>query len=172
MTKPPILVMNQVLIHGEIRLLHGKFLSIDEGEPQETERNFGWLISGELKITSEALIVAAQDQTLATRNIQAKLFHSADSPKRRQRGKKDKTLAHIISRCEMLANSNYLNCHNQIASQIHRALSGKYGFERLEQWWQHKVDTVNWKMKHPKIYGTSTCILTRPFTSAALTCTN
>lgn len=101
-----------------------------------------------------------------------KLFHSADSPKCRQLGKKDKTLAHIISRCEMLANSNYLNCHNQIASQIHRALSGKYGFERLEQWWQHKVDTVNWKMKHPKIYGTSTCILTRPFTSAALTCTN
>ena len=30
----------------------------------------------------------------------------------------------------MLANSDYLNCHNQIASQIHSALCGKYGLFR------------------------------------------
>ena len=118
--------------------LHGKFLSIAEGQPQETERNFQWLVSGELKITSEALIVAAQDQALPTRNIQAKLYHSADSPKCQQCGKKDET----VSGCEMLANSDYLNRHNHIASQIHWALCGKYGFNISEQWWQHKVETV------------------------------
>ena len=42
----------------------------------------------------------------------------------------------------MLANSDHLNCHNRIASQIHWALCGKYGFDRSEQWWQHKVETV------------------------------
>ena len=40
---------------------HGKFLSISEGQPQETEINFQWLVSGELKITSETLIVAGLD---------------------------------------------------------------------------------------------------------------
>ena len=42
----------------------------------------------------------------------------------------------------MLANSDYLNRHNRIASQIHWAFCGKYGFDRSEQWWQHKVETV------------------------------
>ena len=32
-------------------------------------------------LTSEALIVTAQDQAIATRNIQAKLYYSADSRK-------------------------------------------------------------------------------------------
>ena len=41
----------------------------------------------------------------------------------------------------MLTNSDYLNRHNRIASQIHWALCGKYGFDRSEQWWQHKVET-------------------------------
>jgi len=91
--------MNWILIRG---------ISITEGESQETERNCEWLISGKLKITTEALIVAAQDQALATINIEAKLYHSADSPKCRQRGKKDETVAHIISRCEMLAYNNYI----------------------------------------------------------------
>ena len=87
--------------------------------------------------------MAAQDQALPTKNIQAKLqTHSADSPKCRQCGKKDETVSHILSGCEMLANSDYLNRHNRIASQIHWALCGKYGFDRSEQWWQHKVKTV------------------------------
>ena len=72
------------------KLLHGKFLSIAEGQPQETERNFQGLVNGELKITSEALMVAAQDKGLPTRNIQAKLITplippNADSVERRMR---------------------------------------------------------------------------------------
>ena len=35
--------------------LHGKFLSIAEGQPQETDRNFQWLVSCELKITSRGV---------------------------------------------------------------------------------------------------------------------
>ena len=42
----------------------------------------------------------------------------------------------------MLANSDYLNRHNRIASQIQLALCGNYGFDRSEQWWQHKVETA------------------------------
>ena len=113
--------------------LHGKFLSIAEGQPQETDRNFQWLVSGELKITSRgvasfstccspgwlhfhtsvkiahmtnmhwphqnfellsflahpnneqinywALIVTAQEKALGMRTIQAKLYHSAETPK-------------------------------------------------------------------------------------------
>ena len=54
------------------------------GRPQETEGNFRWLTGGGLRITSEALIVAAQAQAPATRNILAKIHHTADSPKCRQ----------------------------------------------------------------------------------------
>ena len=118
-------------------------------------RDFQWLISGELKITSEALIVAAQDQALPTRNILAKLYHSTDSPKCRQCGKKDETVSHIVSGCEMLADSDYLNRHNRIASQIQWALCRKYGFDRSEKWWQLRWKQF-WKMKLPKSYGTST----------------
>ena len=39
-------------------------------------------------------------------------------------------------------NNDYLNRHNRIASQIHWALCEKYGFNRSEQWWQHKVETA------------------------------
>ena len=42
----------------------------------------------------------------------------------------------------MLANGDYLNRHNRIASQINWALCGTYGFDRSEQCWQHKVETV------------------------------
>ena len=42
----------------------------------------------------------------------------------------------------MLANSDYLNRHNRIASQIYWTLCGKDLLDRSEQWWQHKVETV------------------------------
>ena len=84
------------------------FLSIAEGSQQQTERNFRWLINGGLKITSEVLIVAAQDQALATRNFQANIYHSAESTKCRHCGTKDETVASIVSGCEVLANNEYL----------------------------------------------------------------
>ena len=50
-----------------------------------------------------------KDQALATTNIHAKVYHFADSPKCRKCGKKDETVAHIVSGCETLDDAVCMN---------------------------------------------------------------
>jgi len=56
-----------------------------------------WTTKGDLKVETEALIFAAQEQALRTNYVEINIDKSVDSPLCRLRGQKGETINHIIS---------------------------------------------------------------------------
>ena len=51
------------------------------------------------------------------------------------------TVEHDISGCQTLAADQYLNRHNQVASQLHLDICRHYGIKvEAEYWYQHKPE--------------------------------
>ena len=54
-----------------------------------------------------------------------------------------RTVEHIISGCQTLAADQYLNRHNQVATQLHLDICRHYGIKvEAECWYQHKPEQV------------------------------
>jgi len=62
--------------------------------------SWDWLNSGWLKKETEGLLLAAQDQVLATRNYKVALMKEQGSKRFRMCNARDKTMMHILSKCE------------------------------------------------------------------------
>ena len=61
-----------------------------------------WEWKSDLKVETEALIFAAQEQALRT-NVKFNIDKSVDSPLCRLCNQKGETISHILSECNMLA---------------------------------------------------------------------
>jgi len=48
-------------------------------------------------------------------------------------------IEHIVAGYPVIAQSIYLDCHNAVASAVHRSICAQYGFPRSLQWWQHQL---------------------------------
>jgi len=87
------------------------------------ENDYRWMReSTGLKIETEALIIAAQDQALDTKCHKAKILHTTNYPKCRTCKEKDETVAHIVSACSKIAGSLYTTRHNNVATAIHHII--------------------------------------------------
>ena len=51
--------------------------------------------------------------------------------------KKSKTISHIVSKCEKLAQKEYKRRRNNVAKIVRQKLSGKYNLKRSEKWYEH-----------------------------------
>ena len=123
------------------KAIHGQF----EGAIKEIKgnRSWDWMKSGKLKKETESLIVAAQDQAIATNNMRRVVFGEDVSPLCRMCGKANETVAHIVSECSKLAQNEYKNWrHDQVARIIHWKLCEKWGFEKADRWYEHKPERV------------------------------
>ncbi|XP_062822020.1 uncharacterized protein LOC134294521 isoform X2 [Anolis carolinensis] len=78
------------------KALHGKFLDKIEGKADK-EKTWLWLTNGTLKKETEGLILAAQEQDIRTKAIQAKIEKSADDPKCRLCKETDETMNHFLN---------------------------------------------------------------------------
>ena len=58
-----------------------------------------WLRSARLKLEADGFVVAAQDQSLFTRNFQANILHNGADPRCRFCKISTKTIDHLISGC-------------------------------------------------------------------------
>ena len=86
--------------------------------------------------------MAAQDQTLPTRNYQAKILKTGVDAKCRVCGKSDETIDHIVSNCSVLAPIEYTTRHDRVAQYIHWTLCNHYGIETTNRWYDHKPEPV------------------------------
>ena len=77
-----------------------------------------------LKIETEALITAAQDQALDTNCHKVKILHSTNNLKRRMCKEKEEAVAHIVSACSKIAGSLYKTRHNNVAAAFHHSRVG------------------------------------------------
>ena len=82
--------------------LHRQYLQKVEKEDIGKELTHKWLQSSGLKAETEGLLIAAQDQSLATRYYQHKIIKNGGSPKCRLFHEFDESVEHIISGCPVL----------------------------------------------------------------------
>ena len=71
-----------------------------------------WLQNGDLKRETESLIVAAQNQSIRTNLVKAKIDKSQGDSLCRVCRKVDESIDHIASSCSKLAQKGYKKRHN------------------------------------------------------------
>ena len=85
--------------------LHGRFLK--DTEKVSTERTWQWLKGGHLKKETEAMVCAAQEQTLRVNSIKNHTDGQDVSPMRRLCGESSEMMMHLSSGCPVLAKTKY-----------------------------------------------------------------
>ncbi|KAJ8029456.1 hypothetical protein HOLleu_28849 [Holothuria leucospilota] len=123
--------------------LHGQYPQQVE-EVTTTEMAYKWLSCTGLKIETEALITAAQDQALNTKSHQANIMKVTTDSKCRMCTETDETVNHLVAGCQKLAATEYLERHNKVAAALHLEICRHYGIPTAEQHpWLHRPETVN-----------------------------
>ena len=73
--------------------------------------------------------MAAQEQSLKTRSMVARVHHTRQEPRWRLCKDALETVWHIAAECNMQAVKVYFECHNQLTSILHRDICAEYGLE-------------------------------------------
>ena len=89
--------------------LHGQFFN--QIKEIEGEEKWLWLRDGSIKRETESLIMAAQEQTIRTNAVKAKIGKTRAESKCRICGKLDEAVRHIVCKCPMLAQREYKSKH-------------------------------------------------------------
>ncbi|TWW69211.1 hypothetical protein D4764_18G0000170 [Takifugu flavidus] len=82
--------------------MHGMYHRQIE-EVADIEKTYQWVTKAGLKDSTEALLMAAQEQALSTRAIEARVYHTRQDPRCRLCGDAPETVQHITAGCKMLA---------------------------------------------------------------------
>ena len=112
--------------------------------PQSTDENktWEWLRKADLKIHTESLLCAAQEQAIRTNYVKHHIDKSAESPLCRMCEEKGETVHHIVSECKKMAQKEYKRRHDNVARIVHWHLCKKYNIERTEKWYEHSPEGV------------------------------
>src|SRR6476659_3523764 len=123
------------------KTLHGHFLRTlpQEADPVQT---FRWLTKGNLNPSTEAILVAAQDQALNTKAHAKNILKCTRDGQCRLCGQHEETVSHLVAGCPILANAKYKERHNEVAKIVHWSLCKKYNIETIQQWWKHQPEAV------------------------------
>ena len=78
-----------------------------------------WLTFIGLQSETEGFIIAAQDQSLPTRNFQADILENGAHPNGGVSDKHSKSISHLVSGGPILAPTEYLNWHDRLGQYIH-----------------------------------------------------
>ena len=98
---------------------------------------------GYLKKETKSTTVAAQDQTLCTRNLRNVVYRENIQSICRVCGAADETVVHINSECSKLEQKEYKQVrHGNVAKVLHWKLCQKWGFNKAEKWYIHKPQKV------------------------------
>ena len=121
--------------------LHGQFAR-ELSEATDKDKTWQWLSKADLKVGTEALICAAQEQSLRTNYVKYHIDKTVESPLCRLCGQKGESVQHIISACEKLAQKEYKRRHDNVARKIHWDISRKNGLECKDKWYEHEPEGV------------------------------
>ena len=86
--------------------------------------------------------MAAQDQSLLTRNYQVKVIQNGSDPRCRIPNQYEEIIGHRISGCPTLALNEYLNRRNRVARYLHWKICKHYGAPHAQNWYENQPDAV------------------------------
>ena len=107
-----------------------------------SDQCWAWLQSGDLKRETESLIVAAQNQSIRTNLVKAKIDKSQVDSLCRVCRKIDESIDHIVSCCSKLAQMECKRRHDNLGKIIHWKLARKCNFEAGDKWYEHEPEDV------------------------------
>ena len=97
---------------------------------------------GDLKRETESLIVAAQNQSIRTNLVKARIDKSQGDSLCRMCRKVDQSIDHIVSGCSKLAQKEYKRRHDNLGKIVHWKLARKCNFEAGDKWYEHEPESV------------------------------
>ena len=103
---------------------------------------YQWLRCAGLKAETEGFIMAAQDQSLYTRNNQASIVKNGIYPKCRLCEGKIETIDHLVAGCPILAPKEYKERHEKMGQYIHWIACQHYNAQHAEHWYEHHLEPV------------------------------
>ena len=86
--------------------------------------------------------MAAQDQAIRSNAIKGRIDKTSSDSKCRLCKVKEETIDHLVSSCSKIAQTDYKERYNKLASMLHWNLCRKYNLPTADKWWKHKVDKV------------------------------
>ena len=123
--------------------LHGQFFLRSQQADIDQEATYQWLRSSGLKAETEGFILAAQDQSLNTRNYQANILNNGTDPKCRFCSKHVETIDHLVSGCPVLTPNEYMKRHDRVGQYLHWCICKHYGVEtEAKNWYEHHPPAV------------------------------
>ena len=85
----------------------------------KSEQSWVWLHNRDLKRETENLIVAAQNQSIRTNLVKAKIDRSQKYTLCRLRKKADESINHVVRGCTKLAQKEYKRRHDNFGKIVH-----------------------------------------------------
>ena len=124
----------------EEKFLHGQYLR--QTKEVRSDQCWAWLQNGDLKRETEGGIAAAQNQSIRTNLVKAKIDKSQGDSLCRVGRKVDGSTDHIVSGCSKLAQKDYKRRHDNLGKIVHWKLARKYNFEAGGKWYEHEPESV------------------------------
>ena len=100
------------------KALHGQYLN-DTDEKTDCKITWNWLKNGYLKKETEGFVIAAQDQAIRTNAIKARIDKTSSNSKCRLCKVKEETIDHLVKSCSEIAQTDYKEQHDKVASMLH-----------------------------------------------------
>ena len=123
--------------------MHGQFAKYLDQPHVDKERSNQWLKSSTLKRSTESTIAAIQEQAISTKYIEKHVFNVEDDDTCRICRVEKETIHHIISGCDGLSPTKYLERHDNVCKYIHVLLLLEHGLiEKKIPWYQHQPTQV------------------------------
>ena len=123
--------------------MHGQFAKYLDQPHVDKERSNQWLKSSTLKRSTESTIAAIQEQAISIKFIEKHIFSVEDDDTCRICRVEKETIHHIISGCDGLSPTKYLERHDNVCKYIHVLLLLEHGFiEKYIPWYQHQPTQV------------------------------
>ena len=119
--------------------MYGQFIR-EMPEKVDKDKTWNWLVRSDLKVETEALLCAAQEQAIRTNYVKHHIDKNIDNPLCRMCGKRGESVQHIICECEKLAQKEYKRRHDNVARKIHWELCKKNALEHKEKWYEHNPE--------------------------------
>ena len=106
------------------------------------EQSWVWLQNGDLKRETEILIVAAQNQSIRTNLVTAKIDKSQKDTLCRLRKKANESTDHVVSGCNKFAQKEYKRGYDNLGKIVHWKLARKCNFEAGDKWYEQEPESV------------------------------